>query len=242
MRKIIVRVKNKAQLAAVIGREDVSGIILESGCLPLPETDKQLWVALPDVAREQKLASIEKIIERGRGAGFLIRNLDELEMLAGFEGPVLGDAFLYAYNSEAVALYQSLFPQMQFIASDELTDDELAALEKSSGVKFIYKIYGYQQLMITAQCMNRNFFGCERPRVDFSDEKGNSFAMTSECGQCMDIVYNGLPTSMLDKDVAAETVLYDFTLESADEVSAVLDNGAAAVKEYTRGHHFKGVD
>ena len=242
MREIIVRVKNKEQLAAVIGRTDISGIILEFGCLPLPEIDKLLWTALPDVAREQKLASVRQIIERGTGAGFVIKNLDELELLEGFEGPLLGDAFLYAYNTEALQLYLRLFPQMQFIAPDELTDDELAALEKRSGVKFIYKIYGYQQLMITNQCLNRNYFGCEKPRVDFADEKGNKFTMTSECGQCYDVVYNGLPTSMLDKDVQAERVLYDFTLESASEVSDILDRGAAAVEEFTRGHHFKGID
>ena len=242
MKEVIVRVKNKDQLGAVIGREDVSAIILEAGALPLPETDKKLYLALPDVAREKKLKSIESMIERGSGAGFLIRNLDEMEMIAGFEGPVLADSFLYSYNTEAINLYKRFFPQMEFIAPDELTDDEALKLSKNSGVDFIYKIYGYQQLMITNQCMNRNYYGCLMPKVRFVDDKGNKFVMTSECGQCMDIVYNGVPTSMLDKEVDARRVFYDFTLEEADEVSAILDNGAAAVSEFTRGHHFKGID
>ena len=242
MQEVIVRVKNKEQLAAVIDRSDVAGLILESGAFHVPETGKKIWAALPDVAREKKLEPIEKMIDKGRNYGFLVRNFDELEMLKGYEGPVIGDSFLYAYNAEAIAFYRSLFPQMEFIAPDELTDSEMESLEQAAGIEFIYKVYGYQQLMITNQCMNRNYFACQEPCVKFSDDKGNDFYMTSECGQCLDIVYNGLPTSMLDKDVRRSKILYDFTLESAAEVTRILDEGSSAVKSYTRGHHYKGID
>ena len=97
--------------------------------------------------------------------------------------------------------------------------------------------------------------------MQFADEKKNQFYISSECGQCYDIVYNGQPTVMLDKMEAADAgfviegatlnnILIDFTVETENEMDLVLgmignEQLPVSVPErfrLTRGHHYKGVE
>lgn len=269
MKDIIARVKNKTQLKSVLSFDRITAVIADYGCasadikkLKEEHPEKRFFLQLPDVLREKKSGSVKQLAEKGLlFDGIAVKNPDELGLLAEPEfkenlRELIGDAFLYAYNSEAIAFFRSLFPGMRFILSDELTDreaEELIASASGQGIAepedFIYKIYGYQPLMITNQCMNRNYAGCMKPLMQFADEKRNRFFISSECGQCYDIVYNGQPTVMTDKlNSAFKNILFDFTIEDDGEIRRILngflsgDKASVFIPEkLTRGHHFKGV-
>lgn len=216
--------------------------------------EQPFCLVLPDIARQSRAGYIREIIEKlPPQAGIVAKNLDELGMLkeAGYQGNLIGDSFLYAYNPQALRFYLDLFPQMKFLCSDELTDRELASFADPE--RFIYKIYGYQQLMVSAQCISRNYTGCREKRLCFRDEKGNPFFAVSDCANCCSLIYNGLPTSMLDKgpDLGYENLLLDFTMEDQREMQQILtrtedmlrgDTKALENRKITRGHHYTGID
>ena len=272
MKKLYIRVKNKIQLQAALAYGKADALLLDFGCasvdieaLKSEYPGMQFCLQLPDILREKKAESVKKIAERALlFDGVVIKTFDEIalvkEVFNGAGKQIIGDAFLYAYNTEALAFYKNFFPDMKFILPDELTDREIRQLivqAEEKGVAeesdFIYKAYGYQPLMITNQCLNRNYAGCEKPLMQFADEKKNQFYITSECGQCYDIVYNGQPTVMLDKmtdegdtfcidDTSFNHILLDFTIETEDEMRQILSDPDSPVKRLTRGHHYKGVE
>ena len=267
MQDIIVRVKTEEQLTAVLSFAKVRTVIADYGCAQTdvsslkrgtPET--KILLQLPDVLREKKEESVRAIAERAAFFdGIVIKNLDEIGLLetlmreGGFPGPeetvLIGDSFLYATNTAALSFYRSRFPGMKFILNDELSDRECALLIRKAEEKgiasasdFIYKAYGYQPLMITNQCLSRNYAGCSKPKMEFADEKRNRFFITSECSQCYAILYNGLPTSMLDKlDPVFPNLLLDFTIETEEEVKRILSAKRFAPEKLTRGHHYKEI-
>ena len=272
MKKLYIRVKNKIQLQTALAYGKADTVLLDFGCasvdieaLKSEYPGMRFYLQLPDILREKRTESVQKIAERALlFDGIVIKTFDEIalvkEVFHGAGKQIIGDAFLYAYNTEALAFYKNFFPDMKFILPDELTDREIRQLivqAEEKGVAeesdFIYKAYGYQPLMITNQCLNRNYAGCEKPLMQFADEKKNQFYITSECGQCYDIVYNGQPTVMLDKmtvegdtfcvdDTSFNHILLDFTIETEDEMRQILSDPDSPVKRLTRGHHYKGVE
>lgn len=210
-----------------------------------------VYVVLPDVMREAAAERVRKLAQSlPSGAGLVAGNLDALGLLSeiGWQGPLIGDSFLYAFNREAVDLYLSLFAQMEFLCSDELTDRELSGFADPE--RFIYKVYGHQQLMVSEQCISRNYTDCREKCLRFRDERGESFYAVSDCVSCNSRIYNGLPTYMLDKtgQIPYEKRLLDFTVEDGADMRAILAlyaRGSATVPEklrITRGHHYTGVD
>ncbi len=258
MKNFVVRVKTKEQFNAAINFNEINTVIGSNAVFSSMKdrTDKEFFLSLPDVARENKLKQVEVDINKAKEnrIGLLIKNIDELAMVKemSFEGKLIADSFLYAYNNEALKFYKDVFPNMTFILSDELSDRELEDLKETPKENLIYKAYGYQQLMITNQCMNRNYWGCLKPLLKFKDEKNNEFYISSECGYCYDIVYNGQPTNMLDKldEVGFENILLDFTIESEEETKNIIEEALKGAKDeqikledkFTRGHHLKSVD
>lgn len=265
MNEIWVRVRNKEQLEAAAAEPVISHMIAEATAAENTEDfqvpDKKLILSLPDVAREAKLERLERLEKlcgfSNRFSGVCIKNIDETGLLkeSGYEGYVVADPFLYTYNEQAVSFYRSVFESIDFMASQELTLKELKSLEAKADVRFIYKAYGYQQLMITAQCMNGAYYNCKEPVLELKDEAGGCFSVTSECRYGYDTVYNGYPTFMLDKiaDFGEDArILLDFTTESKEEVLDVLKLAKQAVaqkdhicempEKFTRGHYYTGIE
>ena len=286
MKEIFIRVRNEEQLRAVKRCMDGIGscLILDGSLaasymqgaeLPAPGS-MRIFICMSEVLREKDADSsrkkYEKIIEGGRpeNCGFLVKNLDELGLLKAmdFKGPLIGDAFLYAYNSEALAFYEAqndprcfrdssdaegimpdIYGQTQkdacsdgmlFIGSDELTDRELQEACRGREDRIIYKIYGHQQLMITKQCLIKNYLGCRKAKnrrekaessapsegiLKLKDEAGEEFYFLSACEQCIGILYNARPTYMMDKmqDLRFAKVLLDLTIENEAESCKVLE-------------------
>ena len=291
MQNVWTRVKNTIQLQTVLACKPVTDVIIGFACAPYnmqtmkeEHPEKEFYFELPDVLREKRAETVRKMTEEAADFdGILIKNFDEIglvrELIGGPEEDavvnkarsdwkLVGDSFLYAYNTAAIAFYKELFPDMRFVISDELTDSEADGLINSAKEKrlaepsdFIYKAYGYQPLMITNQCLGRNYTDCQKSMMHFSDEKRNSFFSVAECGQCYSVIYNGQPTNMLDKliasddmfitdDMRMDSVLLDFTIEDEKEtkeilqqIQKILNRGTVRLeKPFTRGHHCKGIE
>lgn len=233
--KTYISVKTKEQLEAVKASGRADEIIVPLYPASKPENAKGLWIMLPDELRENKVSEIQRIINRLHAVkGFAVQNIDELGLLkeAGYKGDLIAGELLYSYNSEAVRSYRSFFPGMKFISPAELTDKELSKLEGAAGVSFIYKAYGHQKLMTTAQRLNG----------PFKDEKGEKFIAVYDSNLEYSEIYTGRPVSMLDKKetLSGRDILIEFTIEDAKDTKAVLET--MAVPDYIRGHHFKGTD
>ncbi|MBO4835395.1 MAG: hypothetical protein J5483_04710 [Lachnospiraceae bacterium] len=257
-----IRIKTEEQLrAALESNAQFRCLIIDHACkMDLQAirqeigADCKIYLQLPDVLRQKRKEQIQTLLQQAEGFdGLVIKNLDELGLIleahADQRFEIIADAFLYAYNTDALQFYRDLIPNLRFMCSDELTDREAGVLAEH-GEEFLYKVYGYQQVMITAQCFYKNYVGCDatedltddrRHLLTLRDEAGNDFYAVSECGQCYSVIYNGVPTSMLDKDTSEyENLLYDFTIENAEQVRQVLEENTCGA--YTRGHHRMGVD
>ena len=222
--KTFIRVKKTEQLkaAAKFSGADtwiVPGNIVEREiCKNVPE----IYIDLPDILRESDMEGFRRLIKSSElYKGVVVKNIDELGLLKemDYRGGVIGDAFLYAYNNEAIRYYLELFPEMMFLSSDELTAKEMTDLGHKD--RMILKVYGHQQLMITAQCFGKNYSDCRRKEIRFRDGQGDRFFSLSSCEHCYSTVYNGKPTIIADKDLpGTDKILFDFT----------------------RGHYVRGID
>lgn len=259
---IYLRIRTLQQLQAALSWGHADAVIADPFAKGIreeieasfPGKSCSLYYELPYVIRKQNLQRSSQLVEGcPSGVGLVVKNIDELGMLVkyGYEGPLIADPFLYSYNNEARHFYLDEFPEMNFILSDELTDRELDSLEDRK--RMIYKAYGHQQLMITAQLMDHNYSKVSDSRdglLRFRDARGNDFFAFTDEGDSSCIIYNGKPTYMLDKleETGCGQLLLDFTIESPAETQYILE---AAEKGWskdrlhlniTRGHHYKGVE
>lgn len=253
MIRYYVRVRTKEQLRAALQWEKTA-VLMPDGELggdmmyvhakaQKASNPMQIVICLPDVLRQSRLAQTEAAMMAActasvKGAGLLVRNLDELGMIQAlhlqerFPGALIADPFLYAYNSEALRFYLDLFPDLWFIGSDELTDrEQQQALQKSPlpKEKMIIKVYGHQPLMISNQCLNRNHTNCTEHVTAFCDSRKERFFAVSSCLQCYSTVYNGKCTWLLDKVneegyAGYENLLLDFTVEDGPEMEHLLSS------------------
>lgn len=158
---------------------------------------------------------------------------------------------------------------MIFMSSQELTLDEINGLS----VDPILKIYGYQKVMITAGCVAGNYRnGCTQKQtrqsgdiqniLKMTDDMGNTFYVRNYCSDCYNVIYNGVPTSILDRlDVLPDKkdgYYVEFTVEDSAMVRNIMDyvgeniigqsvpdkesHANSPIKDYTRGHYFRGID
>ena len=164
-----IRIKTEEQLQAALESTMQSQcLIIDGACKTDLQTIRQetgadckIYLQLPDVLRQKRKEPVRTLLQHAEGFdGLVLKNLDELGLIleehAEQRFEIIADAFLYAYNKDAIRFYRDLIPNLRFMYSDELTDREAGVLADG-----IYKIYGYQQVMITAQCFYKNYVGCD---------------------------------------------------------------------------------
>ena len=243
-----VSVKTMEQFQIVNNYEFVRHIIIDYNIIREAEvgkmnSEKKIYVAFPDILRENKKHNMKDLyFLAGMTDGIYVKNIDELGLLKeyGYKGTVLLDSFLYAYNDEAIRFYKDTFDNVIFVGSVELTHHELESLCTGT----VERLYGYQPVMITAQCFINNYLdGCgynRSKRFSFRDEKGNRFFSVNNCRDCYSIIYNGVPTDNVKQltnnrntDITNE-YLIDFTIESVDQTKKVMDLSLIHISEPTR--------
>ena len=109
--------------------------------------------------------------------------------------------------------------------------------------------------MISAQCVRDNIRTCQGGKktegIVLKDRMGAEFPVRQVCDFCYNVIYNSACLSLLGTGVTEQFNVagwrLDFTLETAEEMKAVLESyfkGSACVGAgpYTKGHFKRGVE
>lgn len=249
-------------------------------------------ITLEDCGTEQSL--VEQIHQAGKLAGFafpyvLRENSEQMLQKAaadlqifdkiwvrsydgiGFAEETLGipaeklalDAGLYVFSNEAAADFLT-DGFTGYTASQELNSKELAHMKNEQAELMLY---GYAPLMISAQCVYKNYASCikekhgagvQNEHLYLNDRYQKQFEVVRNCRHCYNVIYNSQPTSLLHQ---ANTIRnLDFTSyrivfrnESERKMQEILNQYADAFvggkevpapKEgtFTNGHFRRGVD
>jgi hypothetical protein len=202
-------------------------------------------------------------------SSLIVRNVDELAYLyeIGYTGEIITDFSLYSMNRIAVDYIRSLFSDAVITLPVELNRKQIRDYENGGfytentekhSISYVddgsgeWVVYGHQPLMVMAECIYDNTFGCSKgSNASFilRDRKNSSFYSKAVCKYCCNIIYNGIPTVLFDmkKDIDEYKGIcrLHFTYESADRVKEILDDffdGNEYDGEFTRGHYKRGVE
>ncbi len=249
--EMIASVEREEQLNAVLKSEEISTVIfpvccayMDSALLRAEEAGKTVYLRLPRVLRgnEDKTLFQRLTSVFGGGvqpSGVVVRNLEELYMVnqlkdSGASFSVMADFDLYVLNSEAA---QWLGEQgVDWVTlSPELNRKEIGALSGFMDSKMCYTIYGYQELMVSAQCANRGAgicdgnsrYGKNNGYTEIFGKTGTKYLVGGECGSCHSTVYSGRPLWLFSRwsellQMKVSALRLDFVREDEEETEEVL--------------------
>lgn len=222
---------------------------------------KECYLALPHIFRMQTAGWYTKNWQQISGAGadgYLIRNLEELAFLKQMGVPAMqiqGDSNLYVFSNEAIRGFKDL-SLCHYTLPAELNAKELQKLNCAGGEMILY---GYQPMMLSAQCLHKNTEGCDRTERVFylKDRCGKLFPVKNLCEDCYNIIYNITPLSLLHQFCQVQalhpgSIRLSFTVEGREEMERVfayyrqakegkLDKGSY-LEHFTNGHFKRGVE
>lgn len=225
------------------------------------QAGKECYLALPHVFRMETVQWYERnwkqITDAGMD-GYLVRNLEELSFLKemGVPGSMMqGDYHLYAYSNEAVCGWRRLSLH-RYTIPVELNRKELGALDCTGGEMIIY---GYQPVMLSAQCLHKNTGGCDKTEgvCYLKDRYGNHFPVKNHCEDCYNVLYNICPLALFHQFRQIQalhpgSVRLSFTVESGREAARIFDCYRQALAgrpdrdsyegAFTNGHFKRGVE
>lgn len=221
---------------------------------------KECYIALPYVVRDNLLIPVEKYmneyIEAGLD-GYLIRNWESLYILKEKDllDHVISDANLYTYNHMAQKFYAS-FGIAEDTVPYELNKGEIAHRDNHNSEMIIY---GYQPLMISAQCVKKNFSNCNKKSetMILQDRYKKDFLVQCVCDHCYNIIYNSIPLGLVKEadlvhSYGLKAFRLNFTRESSKEMKDILQQFYYAYyqgkvqkgvsDQFTKGHLKRGVE
>lgn len=245
--------------ASAVGRRNLCGELRNlSG--QARRLGKEFYLALPHVFRMKTARWYYKNWRQIAQAidGCLIRNLEELSFLKEMgmaSSEIQGDSQLYVFSNEAILGWETLSLQHYTLPS-ELNARELRGLDCSRGELVIY---GYQPLMLSAQCVRKNMAGCDRTEgVSYlKDRYGKLFAVKNHCEDCYNVLYNISPLALFRhfqeiRALRPGSLRLSFTIESGREVERIFRYYRQAVAgsleeggylaDFTNGHFKRGVE
>lgn len=174
------------------------------------------------------------------------------------------DAGLYVFSNEAAADFMT-DGFAGYTASMELNRKELAHMENGQAELMLY---GYAPLMISAQCVYKNYASCIRDqkkesgrqpqRLYLNDRYQKQFEVQRDCVHCYNVIYNSQPTYLLHHAEEINSLAFDahrivFRTETAKQIREILRQYEDAFRlnrklqppkegTYTNGHFRRGVD
>ena len=220
---------------------------------------KRAFLVLPHIFRDKekkRYSTIVELLKRGDLDGFLVKSLEELQFLEenalAEQTEIRLNYNLYTFQKNAKRFFKEKGCR-RFTASVELNEEELLQL----GVEDCdFILYGRIPLMVSAQCVRDNIFGCASGKktegITLTDRVGAEFPVRQICSSCYNVIYNSACFSLLGMKVENSMTpagwRLDFTLETAAETRAVLDaffEGKACEigkGPYTKGHFRRGIE
>ncbi len=268
--QVAVSVSNPEQLQAALETSGVSAVYvdgtigLDSSVIQMIHRHrrsgsvKEFYVSMPYIFREQSIREMEKEYTGLENLydGVLIRNWESYCWLVkkGYSKKIVSDYNLYVFNrrSREFLMSQKI---TGYTAPVELNSRELATLDVSGAFLIVY---GFQPVMISANCIQKNAGGCTKKDGTqyLTDRYKKKFMVKNYCKYCYNITYNPDPLMLLHQKeeiirLAPAVLRLDFVIESARQVRKIiewytktfLDRETITIPdmEYTKGHFKRGV-
>lgn len=231
--------------------------------------NSELYLSTPHIHRgeipEKWLRSAQKWLEQGM-KGFLVRNLESYAVLKkmGYGGKCVLDASMYTWNDQSVGFWREEGVLRNTVPL-ELNEGELKHRDNTSSELLLY---GYIPLMLSAQCVRKNLFGCtgKCETAYLKDRYNSEFPVKCSCDPwgknisekakyCYNIIYNSIPYGLPgEKDQVKKMNLHSlrlaFTIEEPEKAKAILkefrtvyqENGKPSGRRYTKGHFKRGAE
>lgn len=259
---LAVMVQSLEQLEAAASYESVDVIYIDGG-FGMPAIDtragrRKLYLAMPHIFRMEEMRNWEAFYDRIVPVydGVLIRNWESFRWLKkhGYEKEIRLDQNLYVFNRYGKAFIEDAGVS-NFTAPLELNARELRELDIRGAA---LGVYGYQPVMVTANCIQKTVEGCRKKEgyLFIRDRYQKQFAVRRCCRCCYNVIYNSAPLFLADqaeeiRRLAPGELRLDFTVETAEEVRYIIGlyidafvrcrDVKAPEFEYTRGHFKRGV-
>lgn len=267
--KLYASVETKEQWEEVLKEPGIDGIYVSMSMFSekdflaevldvaekIHKQEKECFLALPYVLREGKMdarkTEIQKIAQKVDG--FLVRNLEELGYLKdlGLSQKAISDYLLYSFNDESQSFLMGEGIKRTTIPL-ELNGKELFNKDCRASEMILY---GYYPMMISAQCVKKTCGTCDHQSgtIQLKDRYGNSFAVKSDCQFCYSVIYNSVPTGLLEEleqiqALKVDSVRMNFTWENREETRKILELFVEKKKRtgkmplFTKGHFKRGVE
>lgn len=229
----------------------------------------ELYLSTPHIhcgeIPEKWLRSAQKWLEQGM-KGFLVRNLESYAVLKkmGYGEKCILDASMYTWNDQSVDFWREEGVLRNTVPL-ELNEGELKHRDNTSSELLLY---GYIPLMLSAQCVRKNLFGCtgKYETAYLKDRYNSEFPVKCSCDPwgknisekakyCYNIIYNSIPYGLPgEKDQVKKLNLHSlrlaFTIEEPEKAKAILkefrtvyqENGKPSGRRYTKGHFKRGAE
>lgn len=255
----IVQISSVEQMEGLISYKKVKDIYIDLQYFQIEDiihlwnvySGYRYYIVLPPVFRIVMQEEFMDLLKRFSNniKGIVVRNLDEFSYLKSiaYDGEIIADYSLYTMNRYALENYSWNRDTLPV----ELNEKELLRRvdDRNSGE---WIVYGYQQLMISKQCICKNTYGCKKDNrwEHITDRYKKRFPVRMVCKYCYNLIYNNTPTVLFDvrtpllqkKNLRHRLI---FTIEDKQQTQAVLDcyfNHRKYEGEYTRGHFSRGVE
>lgn len=234
----------------------------------IKELGIKLYIELPYIIRNR--FDINKYLPNASINGIYIRNIDGLSCLKDIDNKsvfedndfeIISGASLYGYNNQAVEFIKDICGKVIVEVPRELNIKECRSIAAQNNEMVIYE---HQPVMLSAQCIQKNKDKCNHNNsiIKITDDRNNSFYSRAICGECCNVIYNGVPFYMLDKvtsemagDLNIRYFKACFTVEAPDTVRKIMDivSELGQGKEvgsmlegihgvHTSGHYYRGVE
>lgn len=266
--KVIASVRDGKQLYRLLEYDNISEIYIDSSkygrrdfvkefnddVVSVNKADKKAYLALPVIFRRSTRDYFETISDQLKKIdfeGFIVRNYEEFFWVkTRFAGKkIVTDHNMYTYNDMAKSMFFDNGADADTMPL-ELNQKEINR-RNNKGSQMI--IYGYYPLMVSAQCVHKNSYKCDRtPQITYLKDRYNKiFPVWNNCSECYNIIYNSCPTVLFNniqkiKNAGIDALRLDFTFEKPEEIDTVMaafeSNSADGIKEYTNGHFKRGVE
>ena len=266
--KVIASVRDGKQLYRLLEYDNISEIYIDSSkygrrdfvkefnddVFCVNNAEKKAYLALPVIFRRSTRDYFETIsdqLKKKDFEGFIVRNYEEFFWVkTRFAGKkIVTDHNMYTYNDMAKSMFFDNGADADTMPL-ELNQKEINR-RNNKGSQMI--IYGYYPLMVSAQCVHKNSYKCDRtPQITYLKDRYNKiFPVWNNCSECYNIIYNSCPTVLFNnmqkiKNAGIDALRLDFTFEKPEEIDTVMaafeSNSADGIKEYTNGHFKRGVE
>lgn len=233
------------------------------------ERGLEMYLATPHIMRGKLpqgfLETAGKWLKQGM-TGFLVRSLEAFAALksAGLADKCVLDHSMYTWNDRASAFWEEQ-KVMRNTVPVELNEGEIRHRDNRHSEMLIY---GYLPLMISAQCVHKNLYGCNHKEewVSLKDRYEKEFPAVCYCNPwkmentgntvpCYNIIYNSIPYGLLKEKEQVErlglhSLRISFTTEKAEQAVRIFEEfkgvylyGANPPKrDYTKGHFKRGAE